>query len=460
MDLDGFLGHETRAKFGGKFLRGWKKRGSVTTVLHMRAPIIAVWQHPLPRVVEVKGEHGSSNQVWSGSWNCLESEEVLQLQYKRDYDSGERTVLPQICPACILVETVRAMIESGELQFCEPVLRWQGDDPKKAQTFTAAGMINLYRSTKLTEDQKEAMRVARVRPSEAWKETLYAKCKYLFTVVDVDKPQDGVQVALETTLLGDKVKEEIAKAMTREGSDAGNPLKNPYAIRWVYDEHAATPLESYSAIVLGKWRDPETQTPWIDAQIRDLITQAPPDVGKLMAPGNVAKLRDDLEAHALVKMPWDDIFGPAEDAAGDADSSPPEPAQRPAEVKPAPEPAPKAEPSQSATAPKESKSGDTEPAVPSDDGEDADTFGCDKCGEPMRIDEFVCPNFQCKAKYDKATGELIEKTRSKIRPPKTEAQLEAERLEQNKKKREQRREQKKKKDAELWGVGELDDLPF
>lgn len=375
MALDEYLGHTARGG-GNTFLRGWKKRTppAVDTVIHTRAPFVALWQHNLPRiqVIEKEGEP-PRREVWGGTWACIEPESVLKGQYKRDRDSGERRVPPTICPACILIEHVRRQVAAGQIKFTQPLFKWEGDEADKARVITAAGIFNGYNDKdKLTREQKVQMRKAGISPKESWKENAYAKCNYLFVVVDVDNVDDGVQVAIETTLLGDKIKEAIRDRMVAMGEDEGNPMKNPYAIRWEHHPDKQVFNEKYKAIVMPKIA--------ITEAIRQLIeVQDPPDVSGIAAPGNVKQLRADLESHALVEFPWDEIFGPSEAYIDDDDDD------RPAAAPP----------------PESSK----QQAVGSGDG-DEEVFSCDKCGKPG-LTAFDTECEHCGAKYDPDTGDLL-----------------------------------------------------
>ena len=217
MGLAEFLGHKpSSGGGGGQFLKNWKKRDdkAINIVLHTQAGFVALWQHPLPRLHEWTDKEGRSHrEIWSGNWNCLEAERVLKEQYKRDKNTGERKSPPCLCPQCKLVEKIRQMVVDGELEFTQPLFRWEADDPSKAVVLHAGGIYNAFGKKDLDKELLAQMREARISPQEAWVENCYSKCNYVFIVVDVDHVDDGIQVANETTLLGDKVKECIAAQM-------------------------------------------------------------------------------------------------------------------------------------------------------------------------------------------------------------------------------------------------------
>jgi hypothetical protein len=284
--LDDFLGHETKSGGGSQFLRGWRKRSParVDVFLHRKSNIIALWQHNVPRIYEKKLEDKSiQRRVFGGSWNCLESEDVLKKQYRRERDTGERTVPPVICPVCRMMEAFRGAYRENQIGFAEPLFRWEGDDPKETQVVTFGGMCNLYGSDKLEDEEKAAMVKAKVLKSEAWKENLYSKCNYLFVVVDVDNPNDGVQVAVETTSLGDHVKECIRDQMTSLGEDEGNPILKPYALRWEHNPSAVEFGKKYKCVAMPRIA--------MTNQIDQLINSDPPELENIIKPGNITTLR-------------------------------------------------------------------------------------------------------------------------------------------------------------------------
>jgi hypothetical protein len=399
MSLEDFLGHSTGGGGGGSRLKNWKNGDPprINVLLHTQAKIVTVWRHGLNEVREVtdKETGETSLQVWGSRWNCLEDERVLKSQYRRDKATNQRRVPPVICPLCIMVEVLIRMYRDGSLGFCEQILKFEGDKAEDTRIITAGGFVNQYGSKYLSSEQKGAMRKAGVKLTEAWKENALARCSYIFRVVDVENPGDGVQVAVETAQLGDEVKRVIRDKIQEFGDEEGHPLLNPYVIRWQYSE--AAPLkDKYTAQSMSRMTISETA--------RQLITDGPPpDIDYLTKDPDIALLRALLEQHALVELPWDEIFGPAERAAEKEDPRP-DPAQtesrrasKPAVKKPAPAQ------SKSARKPEPEPQNATEAQQPA---EQPELFECDACGkEVLGADDTVCP--ACGAKYDPATGALL-----------------------------------------------------
>jgi hypothetical protein len=308
MDLNSFLGHTTSAGRKSNYLSGWKKRGKIDTWLHTQAPILAIWRHGIPRIVERtdKETKEKSVQVWSGNWPCWEDEDVLKKQYRRDRDTGLRTHPPVICPVCKLLDYIRDAVEQGEIEIHDELFHFEGDDPDKAITLHAGGMYNGFNV--LEEDEKKALRSHGVNLRDAWKENGMAKASYAFAIVDNDNPQEGVQIAIETVSLGEQVQSVIGKAML-DADEEGNPMLNPYAIRWIYNATQSDPRKKYDAAKVGRIK--------LTDAIEELISSEPPTeaMEKLAKRLDPSELMERLqEAYCGPEdfvIPFDELFAPA-----------------------------------------------------------------------------------------------------------------------------------------------------
>lgn len=391
MDLDAFLGHRTSSRGPSTKTINWKKRdpAEINVWLHTRAPYVALWRHGWQRIVEREKDGEKAREVWSSPFNCWESEETLQYQNVRS-DDGRRKVQPKVCPMCRTIETVRNMVIDGKIDWLEPIFAFEGDDPSKRVVLTATGMFNGW-PKEMSREQKSDMQRAGLRLTETWKQNTMAKCNYVFTIVDHDDLEAGVQIAVETTALGDAVKRVINDRMKDVGSTEGNPKKNPYCINWEHNERAKRFDEKYVARIVSRNK--------LTEEIEELIKSDPPDLTPIIERGNIAQLRSSMESHALIKLPWDDIFGPAENQIGGGERRPsakdvePMPEVKTARrTRPAPE---KAEPKQ--------------PEYPPG----TVIIPCDACKAPMADYEDTC--WKCGAKY-----ELDDEPETKA-PPKAEA---------------------------------------
>jgi len=361
--------------------------------------------------VEIERDGEKTTEVWGGTFNCWEPEDVLKRQYKRN-DDGSRQAPPTICPHCMLLEYLRGMVRAEKISWTEPVFRFAGGDEGAAQTLTVAGLYNGF-SGDLSRQEVAELRRAGIRRDEAWKENTMAKCSYVFSIVDHLEPEKGVQIAIETTALGDAVKRVIRDQIDALGAAEGHPLKNPYAIRWQYKPKEVEFSKKYHALAMPRLE--------LSPEIRDLIFDAPaPDLTSIVGRGNVASLRAVMEAHALIDLPFDRLFAAAEQQeqapaprAHDtghqtrpAGPKPPARASAPAHDEdahgaphvPANEMTRRPPPDAPAPARRQAKppapAGPVEPVR----APGTVTIPCDACNAPMAEDEDTC--WKCGAKYE------------------------------------------------------------
>jgi len=143
-----------------------------------------------------------------------------------------------------------------------------------------------------------------------------AKCSYVMSVVDNSNPE-GVMVAIESSGLGDKIKTAIADRKTSAGAEKGNPILNPYAIRWEHHPDETDFNKRYRAIAM--------ESIAIRPEVYRLITEAdPPDVSSLIKPGNPLLLRAVMEKHWCGPdiIDWDEVFADAVAKFEDSDDDP------------------------------------------------------------------------------------------------------------------------------------------
>jgi len=316
LGLDDFLGHSNRGSTS--YLGNWKKNNPprVRVVLHTQAPIIALWQNPWPKIVTREKDGREVREVWSGSFNSWEVEKILNRQYRRD-DDGERLFPPVVCPMALMLEEVERLMRDDTLKWDTPMFRFVGDDESKARVLHAASMTNKLKKIwgEMTNDEKQdALARGIPSPAKSWMAMMMAKCQYVFTVVDYDNAKDGIQVAKQTTLVGDKTKTAIRDRRTSLGEVEGNPLTNPVVIQWEYDQSATTFGEKYSAVIIDQLPIPSA------GDVMDLITKKdPPNLDHLTAPGDIVALRASMEdayCGPAGMLDFDAIFAPAEAIAG------------------------------------------------------------------------------------------------------------------------------------------------
>jgi hypothetical protein len=363
--VDDFLSHKSSDRSGG-FLDKWKKDKTVNIWLHTECLPIAIWRHGFPRLVIMEDDGENVRKFFGGNYNCHEPETTLKKQYKRNADES-REIAPIYCPICKLVDWCYLEIAEGRIDFTKLMFRFEATDPKDTVTIHTGGLCNLYGSDDLTAEQKQAMKKAGISPKEAWRENAYAKLSYLFRVVDNANPDKGVQTAIETGLLGDKVKDVIADARESKGEDEGNPFRNPFCIQWEYKENEQVFNKKYHARRIEKYA--------LTPAIEKLIRGPKPDVSRLIEPFDVKTMRAFLERNCVLKgVPWDEIFDVKKREEEDDDDS-------------------------------DAASSDRTPEVATDgDADDAtsqgadDEVACDACEKPMKASDAECPH--CGEKYD------------------------------------------------------------
>lgn len=373
-EIDDFLNHKSSER-GGSYLKSWKDNGSVVVWIHTKHVPKAVWIHPLPKVVvrEDRNSGSPTREVWGGSYICYEREDTLKKQYKRT-DSGQREFPPRRCPICRFVEWVRLMVESGKMNWCREVFRFDADDPQKTKVLHAGGLYNAFGARDLEDAQVKEMAKHGVYAKTAWRENAMAKLNYLFVVVNDDDPEAGPVVTTVTGLLGDKTKDVIRKAMNPKvlGPERGNPMISPYPICWVYDEKKTKFDEKYDAF--------RAENSKLTREIERAIRGPALDVSREVAPFDRDSMWAYLEAHCLLpkdKVPWERFFEAAsedDDESGLSVSS-----ARSADRGP-------------------SEDSFSEPAPSKSTAPEEEMFACDECGKAMPASAKTCAH--CGARYD------------------------------------------------------------
>lgn len=402
--VDDFLNHRSNDRSGG-FLTKWRKPaaeggggGKVNIWLHPKRMPIALWQHRFPKIVvrEDRKTNEVKTNAWGQSYNCHETEATLKKQYRRNRETGEREAPPKRCPLCRLIETVRGMVDEGKLNWTQTLFRFEGDEENVI--LHAGGLYNAFGRDDLTDQEKKEMKEAKIYAKDAWTENAQAKMNYLFCVVDNVNVAAGVQIAIETGLLGDKVKEVIADTRESLGEDVGNPFKHPYCIQWEYREAEKEFNKKYHARRMELIK--------LTPAIVKALQGPPPDLDGVITPFNIDSMRAILERHCTVKgIPWDDIFdveAPEDDEAeGEGEYRDPD----------APDAAePESVPDVSTTSKKSKKSKKEKEIEPADDEEelgdeeDDGLVECNKCEKGMPEDALECPH--CHQRYD-AAGNML-----------------------------------------------------
>jgi hypothetical protein len=331
-EIDSFLSHSGSDR-GNGFIGNWKKKKKLNTFMHTARLPLPIWFHPIPKKVVKEDEDGEAvTRVWGGKYVCWEPEAVLKKQYKYN-DDNERVLPPVHCPVCLLIEAVRSLVNEQKLGWTQEIFRFEADDEDQTRVIHAGGFIGEFGGD-LSDEEKKALKKAGLRLTEVWAENCRAKMNYIFWIVDADNVSGGVQIAQETGLLGDKVKDVIADTMESLGKDKGNPLKNPYCIQWVYNDDEKIPFnKKYGARRVERYE--------LTPEIEDLIRGERPDSSALEKKLDAAELRSILEAACAPDvrklLPWDECFGRVQPSEAKREERPAAEAGK-QDKKPAPEP--------------------------------------------------------------------------------------------------------------------------
>jgi hypothetical protein len=376
MSLAGFLGHKTSGG-SGEYLRAWRKEGEIKIWLHTKAGFHALWNHNWPRVVAVKDKQngGEKMMVFSQRFVCHDPETITRKARFKE-DDGRREHPPLLCPMCLMLDWISGEIAAGRLDWTKPLFRFEGDDDEHTQVLHAGGMVGLYKSD-LSKEEQQKLKKAGISLKTAWKEKVEVRCQYLFQVVDDSDPSAGVVKALEAGDLGDKLKDALRKEIKKRG-ERGNPAINPYPLLWSYDENEPQFGKKYDVTALDEERPTK--------EILRHITGPRLDLTKDTSPGDCVELRTALETHALVDMPWDEFFAPAEkeglmrSKAGATSAKKTKPAAAPATS------------IRSAPAGRDDDEEDDEEELDEDDAP------CDVCKKPLGPDDLICG--ACGTTYD------------------------------------------------------------
>lgn len=386
-NCDDFLNYRGSEGGGGtKRLKSWaKEKGFLNFWLHTQQMPLAVWYHRVPELV-VRTDRDDPTRtlrnVWGRQYACWEDESILKKQRFRTPD-GLREHPPKACGLCRLVEAVREMIRDGKCKDTDVLFEFSGSDKvEENKLLHAGGIANWWKRDDIDDAEKKRLADAGVFMSKVWDENVVAKLNYIFVGVDQDNVAEGVQVAVQTQLVGDKVKRAINDDIASKGGDLGNPFLNPYCLQLVYKPEEKKFDDKYHARRVDRFP--------LTSEIERHIRGEKPDIGKFTKKFNQLDLRSKLEARATPigkKLPWDAIF--AVPNLGSSEEAPPEPKKASVPVAATLAPAPSAAP--------HAELGDP----------------CDDCGSPMTKTQTKCG--KCGAVY--ATDEAAAAPAVAASPP-------------------------------------------
>lgn len=296
MGVDDWLNHGDSSG-GGQFLKlDFDENPEYFVWLHPKAPIRALWRHPW---LELSRD---GKKVMLTRFTSMEKPIVLREQYFYN-DDGSRQQPPQLCPFSLLQQWVDEQIESGKINWCDPIFKVEASE--ETRIVYAGGWLGMFQSKKLSDKQKEEVRTkAKIPLDKAYLQNGRAKEQVVFIVVDNDAPGDGPRIAAVGDGLSKAFKAEVQrrKKQFSKNPDMADPIKNPVCFSW-------TKQDRFNFTVTATDID---RTPAID----EAFAQPPCDTSKMFEPSNVAKLRESMEAFWChdVTPDFDELFAKAFDA--------------------------------------------------------------------------------------------------------------------------------------------------
>lgn len=386
--VDDFLNHKGSEGGGGKRLKSWAKDpGYMNFWLHTKQMPCSVWFHRIPELVIRDDKDDRTKKlknVWGRQHACWEDESILKKQRFRTPE-GTREHPPTKCGICRLIEAIRELVNDGKIQDTDVLFEFTGSDkPEENTILHAGGFANMWKREASTEE-KERLSKHGIYMSKVWNENGQAKLNYVFAGVNHDAPSDGLQIAVQAQLLGDKVKKVIRDEIASKDGDDGNPFLKPYCIRFVYKADEKKFDEKYHALRIDRLK--------MSPEIEKLIMSERPDITRFTRKFNQKDMRATLENHATPlarkMLPWDAIF--------DVPGYDEDPAQEQETKQPSPQPSPEKKQETKAAEPPAEEMGDP----------------CDDCHAPMTKTQTQCKN--CGAKY--ATDDAPPPAKTAAPPP-------------------------------------------
>ncbi len=397
LGLSGFLGHTGGS--GGKagWLRKWvdgKKLSDCDIWLAAKGSF-----HPVYKVGFIfedlsEDDKGRvTKKLKFPKFVSPEPEIVLESQYFRLEKKNLSTPLerpPTECPFLLLREWL--LLHRTDLSPDAVIFEWTDRTSDGVKTIQ-------WRKGHLTHETPKEDR--------NWRANISPKLGYIVNVVDDQNRGDGIVLTEIGKGLADATRAVIKREMESLGADEGNPLVNPYAIRWKHrpDE---TPQKKYDALRLSRVT--------YDEDVFKVINADPPDIEPYVNPrdDDAVNARAYMQQHSKIDLPLDQLFSSnVEDRAALAQlptttrrTAPPadEPPadERPASTgggarPPAGDPPPADGPpsTDGVRSRRRRKKKEEPPPQPKEE-----PIPCDDCGIAMSPTATSCPSPKCDAEYD------------------------------------------------------------
>lgn len=382
-DLDSALAN--RGNKPSIFIEPWRKKGSVTVWLHPKTKFARVARHKWFRIVQFTKRNGEEvSFIRFEMFNSHEPADFASFSKERG-DDLKRIHRAKLCPMSKMIEWVDDAVIDGRLSPDAVVFRFDDGDPEHLVELHAAGLTGLIGLENAPEKWKKICKRSKVLQKDPWNENMNLKMSHVFQVVQDNDPTE-VKWAVEPPDLFFQLKDAIAKEKKRNGDDDGDPMKNPYALLWEFDEAQARKNYGKGNSVIPQPKRKMT------SKIRRLL-EGPKrnDQQDVIGPGNLLELRASMENAAVIDMPFDEFFKEAKKAGLMEGSAPKPQSAKPTRKRDDEEGEPESDPK-----PKTSSKPKSDPAKGKKDEEPEST--CDICGEAVGEDDVECKS--CDTTFD------------------------------------------------------------
>lgn len=201
-----------------------------------------------------------------------------------------------------------------------------------------------------------------------WRSSFKPKVQYVFAVVNAESPENGLLVAVESSVIGDGIQKKV-NTQIEKFNEKGDPALHPYPFRFKYNKKAKKPADFYE---VDEWES-SGQFPLTD-EVSELLAKPALDLSYYLNPSKTDKLREIFEKHFKVDVDLDMFFdNPDSDATTSEDFDPEKLEQEDATT-----------------------STNVSTQVNSDDGpaESDNTMACETCGGTGKVGkkQLMCPD--------------------------------------------------------------------
>lgn len=267
---------EKTFRSGSNRLRNWKEEGEIIVWIHTNTQIHKRLFHMVPYVGIKKDDQGESG---NGKKSILYHPFVCHENVKEYLNEG-RSFTPSKCPICRFIELLK---NDGNISDGETVWESSVRDRKRDRICTKADFVG------------------DIEGGGDWRLAFKPSMQYIITVIDHEHPEDNIRVTAEKFSLGEKIKSSIFKEIDRKGIELGDPDKNPYAFKWIFNPKARAKTDYYDAYPYEKAT--------LTDEIKELLMHPELDLSPWIAPGDTKLLRQIMEAHiTLEDIDFDMLF--------------------------------------------------------------------------------------------------------------------------------------------------------